>query len=280
MTVQQAVADAAARLADMANPRRDAETLITHVLERDRAYLFAHPEAELEREQLDRFERLVERRASGVPIQYLTGHQEFWRLDFRVTPAVLIPRPETEHSVETALELLRAQKLAVPRIVDVGTGSGCIAIALASELAQAEIHALDISAEALAIARDNAARLGFAGRIRFAQGDLLARFSGEPASFDLVVSNPPYVGEDQADSVQREVREHEPHIAVFGGKSGAEIYSRLLPQAHALLKPAGWLVLEIGYSMEETVSGLLVGWSEVRVTRDLQGIPRVVAAKK
>lgn len=280
MKLREALRSAEGKLtrADAPNPKLDAETLLMHVLGRDRAFLIVHADDELAAEQTARFDEAVARRAKGEPIQYITGNQEFWGLDFEVSPAVLIPRPETEHSVEAALDLLRA--IERPRIVDVGTGSGCIALALASELPNAEIHALDISEEALSVARRNAQRLGLQARVSFAQSDLLKKFSGERESFDLVVSNPPYVGTSQADSVQREVREHEPHIAVFGGEQGAEIYQRLIPQAFALLKPGAWLVLEIGYSMEEQVRSLLGRWSDVKVRADLQGIPRVVVARK
>ena len=179
--------------------------------------------------------------------------------------------------VETALEL--ARELARPRIVDVGTGSGCIALALARELPEAEICGVDISAEALEIARANAARLQLEQRVGFRQSDLLA---GVPRGegFDLVVSNPPYVGEAEPEKTQREVREFEPKVAVFAGADGLSVYQRLIPQARAILRDGGWLAMEIGFSMEAPVRALLGGWSETRVTQDLQGIPRVVAARK
>jgi release factor glutamine methyltransferase len=249
-----------------------------HVLGRDRAYLYAHPELELSCGELNRYNELLERRANGEPVQYITGHQEFWGLDLFVSPAVLIPRPETEHSVEAVVDLLH--ELKAPQIVDVGTGSGCIALALASELPDARIDALDISVEALGVARSNAHRLGFGDRITFAQSDLLENYLPLGATFDVVVSNPPYVGKSEADKLQIEVRRHEPHCALFGGEQGLDIYRRLIPQAHRVLKPGGWLVMEIGYSQEQEIKGLLHDWHGVRSLPDLRGIPRVVMARR
>ena len=262
---------------NVGSPRLNAETLMMFTLGCDRAYLYAHPERELSADEERRFLEYVAERATGKPAQYITGHQEFWGLDLLVSPAVLIPRPETEHVVETVLGLAQDTKK-VPSMIDIGTGSGCIAIALASELASAEVHASDISAQALEIARANAARLGFAGRIQFHHTDLLQGVPQQP--FDFVVSNPPYVSEAEPEKTQREVREFEPRVAVFGGETGLEVYQRLIPQAHASLRAAGWLVMEIGFSIEQPVRSLLQTWSEVRTVNDLQGIPRVVAAQK
>ena len=261
------------------NARLDAETLMMHVLGRDKAYLYAHPELELACGELNRYNDTLERRATGEPVQYITGHQEFWGLDLLVTPAVLIPRPETEHAVEAALGLLRGMEF--PHLVDVGTGSGCIALALASELPEARIEAVDISGEALDVARKNAERLGLADRVAFCQSDLLTKYLDRSSSFDLVVSNPPYVGDSEADKLQLEVREHEPHCALFGGgKEGLDIYRRLIPQAARVLKQDGWLVMEIGYTQEQAILELLRDWREVRSVADLQGIPRVIVAQK
>jgi release factor glutamine methyltransferase len=259
--------------------RLDAETLLMHVLKRDRAYLYAYPELELSCSELTHYDESLQRRACGEPLQYITGHQEFWGLDLLVTPAVLIPRPETEHAVEVALDLLREIKS--PCLVDVGTGSGCIALALASELPEASIEALDISNAALDVARRNAKHLKLAHRVAFSQSDLLGRYLDGVPKFDLVVSNPPYVGDSEADKLQVEVREHEPHQALFGGgKEGLDIYRRLIPQAARVLKPGGWLVMEIGYTQEQAIQALLSDWNEVRSVADLQGIPRVVIARK
>ena len=253
----------------------NAEVLLTFVLACDRAYLYAHPERELTAKEQARYEEALAQRARGVPAQYITGHQEFWGLDLVVGPGVLIPRPETEHLVETVLELAKA--IAQPRLVDVGTGSGAVALALASELPQARIEATEISPEALEIARANAARLRLEKRVTFHQGDLLA---GLPdAAFDIVVSNPPYVGDSEEDKVQLEVRKFEPRGAVFAGPEGLDVIRRLAPQAQAALKPGGWLAMEIGFSMEEKVRALLRDWTEVRTVPDLRGIPRVIAAR-
>jgi release factor glutamine methyltransferase len=253
----------------------------------DRAYLHAHPERELTSGEAERYDRALGERSRGVPAQYITGHQEFWGMDFIVTPAVLIPRPETEHVVETVLELVdmtRAGGQECPphttslRIVDVGTGSGCIALALAKELPQAEIHATDISAVAVEIARANAARHQLEERVQFHSADLLSGVT--PSSFDIVVSNPPYVGESEADQVQLEVRKFEPRNAVFAGPTGVEVIERLIPQAQAALRPGGWLVMEISGTIADNVQALLHSWHDVCVIRDLQSIPRVVRARK
>jgi len=278
MQLKQALSDAVTQLtaADVGSPRMNAEVLLMFVLGCDRAYLYAHPERELTADESARYDEALAERSRGVPSQYITGHQEFWGLDLIVTPAVLIPRPETEHLVEATLELARA--IERPRIIDVGTGSGCVALALASELTQAEFEAVDISSEALEIARSNAARLALDGRVRFRQTNLLEGVASE--SFDFVVSNPPYVGESEADKVQREVRKFEPHIAVFGGPEGLDVYRRLIPQGRAVLRPGGYLLMEIGFSQERAIRELLADWAEVRSVPDLQGIPRVVVAKK
>jgi len=270
----------------------NAELLIMFTLDCDRAYLYAHPERELTSDEVQRYSEALARRATGVPAQYITGHQEFWGLDLIVLPAVLIPRPETEHVVEAVLSLIssdenqnqdqrpRAEAPAPHElhIVDVGTGSGAIALALAKELPAAEIHATDISSQALEVARANAGRHELASRIAFHETDLLRGLS--PASFDFVVSNPPYVGESEEDSVQLEVRKFEPRGAVFAGPTGLEVIERLIPQAQAALKPKGWLVFEISGTIAEGVRHLLSGWEDVSITNDLQGIARVAISRK
>ncbi|HVH86671.1 MAG TPA: peptide chain release factor N(5)-glutamine methyltransferase [Terriglobales bacterium] len=280
MRLDLTIKQAAERLQASArgDARLDAETLLMHLLGRDRAYLYAYPELELSCRELTSYNELLERRTSGEPLQYITGHQEFWGLDLLVSPAVLIPRPETEHVVEAALQLLRGTEF--PRVVDVGTGSGCIALALASELPNVKIDAVDVSLDALKIARTNAERLGLADRIESAESDLLQKYLVDGPIFDMVVSNPPYVGEQEADKLQVEVREHEPHCALFGGEQGLDIYSRLIPQAWQVLKRGGWLVVEIGFSQEQEIHNLLHDWSDVRSITDLRGIPRVVIARK
>jgi release factor glutamine methyltransferase len=258
------------------SPRMNAELLLMFTLSSDRAYLYAHPERQLSSDEQSRYDQALYQRAQGVPAQYITGHQEFWGMDFIVSPAVLVPRPETEHVIETVLPLART--MTNPRIADVGTGSGCIALALAKELPQAEIHATDISSDALEIARANAARHQLQNRIHFHQVDLLQELGSN--RFDLVVSNPPYVGESEEDQVQLEVRKFEPRHAVFAGPTGLEVIQRLIPQAHDALRPGGWLIVEISGTIAEGVKDLLHGWGEVRVTEDLQKIPRVASAQK
>jgi release factor glutamine methyltransferase len=265
------------------SPRMNAELLLMFTLDCDRAYLYAHSERELTKDEQTRYSSALDERVRGVPAQYITGHQEFWGLDLIVTPAVLIPRPETEHVVESVLEFARSRKPEeqspphVIKVVDVGTGSGCIALALAKESPKAEIHATDISYEALEIARANAARLGLEDRIRFHRANLL---EGIGAGFDFVVSNPPYVGESEADQVQLEVRKFEPRDAVFAGATGLEIIERLIPQAYAALRPSGWMVMEISGTIAEQTKELVHGWDQISILLDLQSIPRVLRARK
>lgn len=288
MALRDSLNAAIARLTadQVPSPRLNAELLLMFTLGCDRAHLFAHPERELTSDEQARYDEALAQRSKGVPAQYITGHQEFWGLDLIVTPAVLIPRPETEHLIETVLPLARPLKAA--KIADIGTGSGAISLALARELWDAEIHATDISPAALEIAEANAARLqleyrsGKNGqlerRLFFHDTDLLNGL--EPAVYDFVVSNPPYVGESEEDQVQLEVRKFEPRSAVFAGPTGLEVIERLVPAAAATLKPGGWLVLEISGTITQSVRRLLEGWSEVTLTNDLQGIPRIAAARK
>ncbi|MGB8887224.1 MAG: peptide chain release factor N(5)-glutamine methyltransferase [Candidatus Korobacteraceae bacterium] len=281
MQLKQALASAIDRLeaADVGSPRMNAEVLLMFVLGVNRAYLYAHPERELTVDEQTRYDNVLAQRATGMPSQYITGLQEFWGLDFLVSPAVLIPRPETEHLVETVLELARG--ITHPKLVDVGTGSGCIAIALAHELKDADVYAVDVSSEALEIARANAARLQLDSRVQLKQSNVLDALDGV-SDFDFVVSNPPYVGFGEADKVQQSVRDYEPHVAVFAGERGLDVIRLLIEQAHRALKPGGWLAMEIGYSMRDEVVNLLspTMWEEVRVVPDLQGIPRVVAGRR
>jgi release factor glutamine methyltransferase len=284
------------RAAKVASDTLAAELLLLHVTGRTRTALYSHPEAELtESESLSYFS-LIERRAGGVPTQHLTGKQEFWGLKFDVTPDVLIPRPETEHVIEVALDRLALRDLRSKHpqnmsgdglvIADIGTGSGCIAIALAKELAAAAIYALDISRPALAVAERNAARLGFAGRITFLQSNLLENLSAaarrRSLAFDLIVSNPPYVARREAAALAREVREHEPQIALFGGAEGYELYPDLIAQSATHLKPGGLLVLELGHDSLGAVQPLLDSstWTDLSVSNDLAGIPRVISAER
>jgi release factor glutamine methyltransferase len=281
-----------------------AELLLMHTLERDRAWIYAHPEDELDATAREQYFSLIAKRASGVPTQHLTGHQEFWGLDFEVTPDVLIPRPETEHVIEIALERLgigpdagSPRRKMEFRIADVGTGSGCIAISLAHELPAAQIIATDISAAALEAARRNASRHGAASRIDFVECNLLDSLhhqspvtshtsptlsASQAPQLDLIASNPPYIGRQEAATLPREVREHEPEVALFGGETGTEIYAPLIAQAATLLKPGGILVLELGHNSAKHVSRLLDApeWTSVAITDDLAGIARVASAQR
>jgi release factor glutamine methyltransferase len=279
--LRDVLASAVARLtaARVPSPRMNAELLLRFTLDVDRAYLYAHSERELTADEQTRYDEALAQRARGVPAQYITGHQEFWGMDLIVNPAVLIPRLETEHVIETVLHLINGGRAPSPgtRIVDVGTGSGCVALALAKELPEAEIQGTDISLAALEVARANAARHQLENKIQFHETDLLEGL--EPASFDFVVSNPPYVGESEQDQVQLEVRKFEPRNAVFAGPTGLEVIERLIPQAQSVLRPGGWLIMEMSGTIAEGVKNLLASWRNVQITKDLQGIPRVASAQ-
>jgi release factor glutamine methyltransferase len=302
-----------------------AEILLLHATGRTRTSLYSHPEDQLTESESQNYVSLIERRASGVPTQHLIGKQEFWGLEFEVTAAVLIPRPETEHVIEVALDRLAVRDMREKRtpnmsgeglaIADIGTGSACIAIALAKELPSARIYALDVSPHALAVAQRNAERLGFSDRIIFLESDLLTAIlstgthqaehlqrkeeatqpTGGPRDFgyegpitghkspmfDLIVSNPPYIGRREAGTLAREVREHEPAVALFGGEEGYELYADLVTQAAAHLKSGGILVLELGHDSLAAVRPLLEAsdWTNTSITNDLAGIPRVLSAE-
>ena len=269
-----------------------AELLLLHSTNRNRTSLYSHSEDQLSESESQNYFRLIERRASGVPVQHLTGKQEFWGLEFEVTRDVLIPRPETEHVIEVALDRLALRDTRSKHspnmsgegllVADIGTGSGCIAAALAKELPAAKIFALDISPAALAVAQRNSTRLGFSDRITFLESDLFSALSEHQPFFDLIVSNPPYIARREAPLLAREVRDHEPAIALFGGQEGYEFYADLITQSAARLKPGGILVLELGHDSLPAVHPLFdtPGWTNVGVTNDLAGIPRVIAAER
>jgi release factor glutamine methyltransferase len=298
-----------------------AELLLLHALGRDRAWIYAHPEEEISSADTERFFALITRRSNGEPTQHLTRKQEFWGLEFEVTSDVLIPRPETEHVIEVALDRLAVRELRASRpqkndgagllIADIGTGSGCIAIALAKELPGAKIYATDISPRTLEVARRNAARHSLSDRIQFWESNLLdqvfvvgaqhaapllgkdapheSRVTSLPAMagheslfFDLIVSNPPYVGRREAATLPREVRDHEPEVALYGGEEGYELYAALIAQSAQHLKPGGILVLELGHTSLPAVQPLFDAqtWTNVGVTNDLAGIPRIIAAER
>jgi release factor glutamine methyltransferase len=287
--VRSALAQGVARLeaARVPSAALAAELLLLHLLQHDRAWLYAHPEHALDAGQLAQYDDLPQRRAAGTPVQYLTGRQEFWGLEFEVNPSVLIPRPETEHLIEVALDRLAGRRNEPLRIADVGTGSGCIAVALAREFPQAQITATDISPAALEVAGRNAARHGVPDRIGLVQTHLLQPYlaASEPPAplFDLIVSNPPYVGRAEQRGLQREVVDHEPHEALFAGQRGLDVYPQLIAQAAKLLKTGGVLILELGYGQAESVAALFAAhdtWTAIRITNDLAGIPRVLAAER
>lgn len=274
-TARNSVDDGARRLAPAsAYPRRDAEHLLMHVLGCSLAELMAHPERFLSVLEAGEYESLLARRANSEPMQYILGEQEFYGLPLKVTPAVLIPRPETELVVETALSLIdRSLPL---EIADVGVGSGAIGIALAHELPSSTITAFDISAAALEVARENAVRNGVLHQMRFVQADLLQ--AAQPRCFDLIVSNPPYVA--SGERLEPQVERYEPHSALYAGATGLEVYERLIPQAGRALRTGGWLVLEVGAGQKVAVARLLGGWQQARFVNDLQAIPRVAVAHR
>jgi release factor glutamine methyltransferase len=319
MDVRAALKKGIAQLrdADVSSFTLSAELLLLHTLGRDRTWLYAHPEETVTDADAQRFLALIARRAAGEPTQHLTGKQEFWGLELEVTADVLIPRPETEHIIEVALDRLALREIRAGRpqkndgaglhMADIGAGSGCIAIALAKELPGATIYATDISSAALQVARRNAARHGVADRIHFLEANLLdhwlpvgaqhaapllgtisaassplaTRHSPLPL-LDLIASNPPYIGRREAATLAREVRDHEPECALYGGEEGYELYSHLVGQAALHLKPGGILVLELGHDSLPAVQPLLdaANWINVGVTNDLAGIPRVIAAER
>ena len=279
LTLRTALTRATSQLS--ANPHlqpsalADAVVLLTATLGIDRPTLIAHPERPVTRDQQAAYQCLLERRLRFEPIQYILGTQEFYGLSLRVTPAVLIPRPETELLVEAVIARVPADA----RIVDVGTGSGAIAIALAHALPKAFVTAIDLSSEALAIARENAVTHHVEDRIRFLESDLFAALAQEPL-YEAIVSNPPYVSTSEAATLHPQVRDHEPAQALFSGPTGLEIYERLIPQAHSLLKPGGLLALEIGQGQRDAIAALLADWTSVEFLDDLQQIPRVVLARR
>ena len=273
MTVQTALLQGTRLLEDagIAVPRLTAEVLLGYAMSCRREYLFAHGEQELRELEWLHYGRYLHERMQGKPTQYITKRQEFYGREFRVTPGVLIPRPETEHVVEVALRLARGAQA----ILDVGAGSGALAVTLQLETG-ARVVAADISPAAARVAAENARRLD-AGVV-VTVGDLLEPFA--PGSFDLIVSNPPYVPAGQRDGLQREVRDFEPHVALFAGETGFEIYDRIVAEAPRVLRPAGWLIMELGFGSLAHVSASLAGWNEVHVEPDLAGIPRVIAARR
>ena len=276
MTLKTALLQGVALLEDAAVPvpRLTAEVLLSYALRRERVYLFAHPEQELREVEWLHYGRYLHERMKGKPTQYVTGRQEFYGREFRVTPDVLIPRPETEHVVEVALSVVPKNARGAGRLLDAGTGSGALAVTLQLETG-ATAFATDISAAAAAVAARNAATLGAA--VHFTVCDLMQAVADR--SIDLIVSNPPYVPLKHREGLQREVRDWEPHIALFAGETGYEMYDRIVADAPRVLIPGGWLVMELGFGCADHVAGLLSSWRDSRIEPDLAGIPRVIAAR-
>jgi len=271
MTIQTALLQGTKLLEDDAvtAPRLTAEVLLMHALHRDRSYLYAHSDDELTEIAWIHYGRYLHERMKGKPTQYIIGRQEFYGREFRVTRDVLIPRPETEHLVEAAIARVQPGDV----VVDVGTGSGAIAITLALET-KARVIATDISAAALSVARAQP----FSAGVHFLLTNLVDAFRDH--SIDVLVSNPPYVPRTDQPGLQREVRDYEPHVALFAGPTGLEIYERLIADAARVLRPNGWLLLELGYNSLDPVRAMLErGWSDITAIPDLAGFPRVLAAR-
>jgi release factor glutamine methyltransferase len=276
VTIRDALRSAAERLErhHVANARLTAELLLGHALTVTREYLYAHDDRVLEESEAQTLEDLLYDRIGGVPLQYIVGRQEFYGRYFHVNPAVLIPRPETEYIVEAVLEA--APRKDGCRILDIGTGSGCIAVTLALEVPNSRVFAADISETALQIARQNAAQLG--ADVAFACIDAMDAIRGR---FDFIVSNPPYVGRDQMTYLQREVRDHEPHVALFSPEDELSIYRKLIEGSEQMLTPGGYLIMEVGIGMDARVLALFGGeWEKLPTKSDLQNIPRTVIARK
>ena len=263
--------------AGIPDARRDSSTLVSLAIGRDRSFIYSHPEYEPTAEESERIDQYLKRRADREPLQYIRGTQEFYGLEFEVTPDVLIPRPETEMIVEWAIGFLKGEK--TTRFLDIGTGTGCIPISILKNSPNANGVAVDISSDALAVAARNAERNGVAERLELIESDL---FSNVPAEkFDLIVSNPPYVPVKDLAHLQPEVRDHEPHVALSDGSSGVSIIERIIRDARHFMLPGGVLLIEMGFGQSERVLEFTStgGWASAQVESDLQGIPRMLYAK-
>ncbi len=282
-SIAQAIVEAAQilRQADVPEARREAASLLEHVTGHDRTFMITHAETALSSSDVRSLRNLVERRAAGEPLQYIRGHQEFYGLDFEVTPDVLIPRPETELLVEKALELLD-ETTQPARICDVGTGSGCIPVAILHERPKAQAVGLDISLPALRVAARNSARHNVRERLALIASDCFAALDAHRARFSMIVSNPPYIAEDAFRGLQREVRDHEPRVALTPGGDGLCIIRRLITDAPRFLDAGGYLLMEIGFDQHEAVHDLIDRhvWELLDIHKDLQGIPRTVVLRK
>jgi len=266
------------RKAGVHEARREAGSLLAHVIERDRTFLITHAENLLNERDFESFREVVKRRASGEPLQYIIGRQDFYGREFLVSSAVLIPRPETELLVEAALSVMNDEST----LCDVGTGSGCIAITLLCERPRARATALDISEPALKVARQNAEGLGVSERVEFVRSDCFESLSRNVEPFDMIVSNPPYVSADVIPGLQREVKDHEPMVALSPGVDGLLIIRRLVAEAPAFLRKDGFMLLEIGFDQAGAIRGLVdvQTWELIDIKPDLQGIPRIVLLQK
>ncbi|MCI0663640.1 MAG: peptide chain release factor N(5)-glutamine methyltransferase [Acidobacteria bacterium] len=283
ITISEVLKSASRYLRESAVPNDilDAQTLLAEALGRDRTYLIINYHQEVPPDVLEKYRMLIERRASGEPLQYITGHQEFFGLEFEVTTDVLIPRPETEIIIEETIRLARGARLDQQLIIDVGTGSGCIGITLARELEQSRVIATDISHAALMVAKRNARRHGLEDRIGFVVSDLLLALS-QPLFADFIISNPPYVSENQMAGLQREVRDWEPRLALTDFGDGLSFYRSLFEQAPGRLKPGGYLICEMGYTQSEKILAMIDPeyWDEPLMLDDLQGIPRTLVVQR
>lgn len=266
------------------NPRLQAELLLAHSMGLKREGLYLRFPHQMAKEEEEKFKRLILRRVSGEPLQYLLGYQEFWSIQFKVDSRVLIPRPETEHLVEEAISILSKNNFeSSPLVLELGTGCGAIAISLARELKGIRIIATDLSKEAIEVAKENAKDSGVIHQITFLVGDLFEFFSPFKRPFDLILSNPPYIQDSEIDRLAREIKDHEPLIALKGGKDGLDFYRRIISQAPRYLKKGGWLLLELGEGQGEKVSELFKSTGEFKnpiLLKDLSGIERVIKAQK
>jgi release factor glutamine methyltransferase len=269
------------REASVPNDLLDAQTLLAEALGRDRTYLIINFNRLLSDAERIKYQELIERRAAGEPLQYITGHQEFFGLEFEVTPDVLIPRPETELIVEETIRIVQQARFNNPLVVDAGTGSGCIAVTLAREIDGLRAIATDISTAAIAVAKRNAARNTMTERIDFIVANLFDAFAEIPFA-DIIISNPPYVSRQELPMLQREVRDWEPKVALTDYDDGLTFYRRLLSDAPARLKPGGYLICEMGYTQSDAISAMIdpAVWSDLRILKDLRGIPRTIVATK
>lgn len=268
------------RKAGVPEARREAGSLLAFILEKDRSFIITHATDSIEDDQLLRYKEGLSSRAQGMPLQYITESQEFFGLEFEVNQNVLIPRPETELLIEEALKLIERDNAAA--ICDVGTGSGCIGITLLHERPMARAMALDVSPEALAVAQRNASRHQVGDRIEFVLSDCFAAIEERKPTFDLIVSNPPYVADSALEGLQREVRDFEPRVALAAGDDGLDVIRRLLNGSQAFLRPGGHLLFEMGFDQQAAVEKLIDAsvWQRLNIYQDLQGIPRTVALKR